>query len=371
MPSSKPEAAETPSTSLKGRRRATLRDVAAALGVSPATVSNAYNRPDQLSAELRARILDTARDLGYWGPDPTARGLRRGATDVIGVVYADRLSYAFADPAAALFLRGVSNATEALGINLLLLPAAPHPDRETSSLVHAAADGFVLYSLADDAPALGLALRRGLPAVLVDVAPRGDVPTVTIDDVGGARSACEHVLALGHRALGVLGLEFDRTRRRGLANADRQADVPFFVTRERLRGYRSAVEAAGLDWQTSTTVFECAENLPEEGYEAAMALLSTETRPTALLAMSDQLAFGALRAAADLGLQVPNDVAVVGFDDVPLAEALGLTTVAQPTFEKGRLAGKLLLARLAGEEDASPAPLSTTLIVRGSTVRAS
>src|SRR4028119_671094 len=103
-----------------GRRRATLKEVAAEVGGSPATVSNAYNRPDKPSEEGRERAMEAARRLGCAGPDPTARGLRRGRAGAIGVLYADRLSYAFADPAAVLFFEGVSRAAEAAGPGLLL-----------------------------------------------------------------------------------------------------------------------------------------------------------------------------------------------------------------------------------------------------------
>src|ERR687894_2969814 len=111
-------------------RRATLKEVASELGVSPATVSNAYNRPDQLSSALRERVFETARRLGYPGPDPMARGLRRRRAGAVGVLYEDRLSYAFADPAEVLFLRGVSVATEEAGLGLLLLSGAPREERD-------------------------------------------------------------------------------------------------------------------------------------------------------------------------------------------------------------------------------------------------
>ena len=107
-----------------GERRATLKEVAAELGVAPSTVSNAYNRPDQLSAALRERVFETARRLGYPGPDPLARGLRRRRAGAIGVLYDNRLSYAFADPAEVLFLQGVSMVTEEEGLGLLLLSGA-------------------------------------------------------------------------------------------------------------------------------------------------------------------------------------------------------------------------------------------------------
>lgn len=347
-------------------RRATLKDVAAALGVSPATVSNAYNRPDQLSPALRGRILDTARDLGYLGPDPLARSLRRGQAGALGVLYADRLSYAFADPAAALFLQGVASATEEVGLNLLLLPNPASPDTVTS----AAVDGFVIYCLPEGSSSLAAALARGVPCVLVDQLQAHERPAVRIDDEGGARLAAQHLLKLGHRRFGVLALELSLPRQRGPVSREREKGATFRPPLARLHGYRRALQEAGLSWPDAVRVLEVEENSPEAGEAAARELLESGHAPTALLAMSDQLALGALRAAHALGLRVPQDVSVVGFDDVPTAGALNLTTVHQPTVDKGRLAGELLLAQLAGETAASPPPLPTRLVVRGTTAQA-
>src|SRR5918997_4571195 len=129
-----------PKVSGRFRRRATAKEVAAEAGVSPATVSNAYNRPDQLSPEVRERIFAMARDLGYAGPDPVARGLRGRRTGVMGVLYPDRLSYAFADPVSVMFLEGVSEAAEEAGLGLLLVPGTPREERGLAAVGEAAVD---------------------------------------------------------------------------------------------------------------------------------------------------------------------------------------------------------------------------------------
>jgi DNA-binding LacI/PurR family transcriptional regulator len=154
----------------------------------------------------------------------------------------------------------------------------------------------------------------------------------------------------------------------GIADARRQGEVAYRSMRLRLGGYRAAIEEAGLSWD-DVSVYECPENVPEEGANAARVLLKREPRPTALLATSDQLAFGAVEAARGLGLSVPQDLSVVGFDDVPEAARAtpALTTVHQDHVQKGLLAGRMLVARLAGEEPESPGPLPTWLVVRGST----
>src|ERR671912_1118912 len=128
-------------------RRTTLKEVAAEVGVSPATVSNAYNRPDQLSPELRERVLETARRLGYPGPDPVARSLRTRQAGAIGLIFTETLSYAFRDPAAVAFLEGLGLACESAGSGLLLVPAAPGDGTDARIVHRAAVDGFVVYSM--------------------------------------------------------------------------------------------------------------------------------------------------------------------------------------------------------------------------------
>ncbi|MBA3778966.1 MAG: LacI family DNA-binding transcriptional regulator [Chloroflexi bacterium] len=348
-------------------RRPTLKDIAAELGVTAATVSNAYNRPDQLSPELRTRVLETARTLGYAGPDPMARGLRRGRAGAIGVLYADRLSYAFKDPVAVALLAGIATAAEAAGLGLLLVPGSPREERDLDAARRAAVDGFVVYSMAQEDPLLSAALERRLPIVTVDMPGRSAAPSVAIDDVASARTVAEHLVGLGHRRFGVLSLELTPDVRSGLADSSRQQAASYPVSRGRLRGYREALEAAGLSWD-EVPVQECAENSVEEGRAAAERLLERGSGPTALLAMSDALALGALEAGRRAGLTVPKDLSVVGFDDIP--EAAGatppLTTVHEPHLEKGLKAGEILVALLAGEEFPSVVTLPTRLIVRGS-----
>jgi DNA-binding LacI/PurR family transcriptional regulator len=352
-------------------RRANLKDVAAELGVSAATVSNAYNRPDQLSPALRERVFEAARRLGYTGPDALARGLRRGRAGAVGILYEDRLSYAFADPAAVLFLQGVSVATEEVGLGLLLLSGAPGEERDSEAVSGAVVDGFVIYSMPEGDPLVEAALGRRLPAVIVDQPRVGGVPFVGIDDQGAAGSAAEHLLVLGHRRFGVVTFCITPGAAGGIADLNRQRAATYPVTRARLRGYAGAIEGAGLSW-ADVPVHENFENAPEEGRKAAEALLSRDPRPTAILAISDQLALGVVEAARERGLRVPEDLSVVGFDDVPEAARSNppLTTVHQPHVEKGLMAGRLLVAQLRGGETAgSPALLPTSLIVRGSTAR--
>lgn len=390
-------------------RRVTLKDIARALKVSPATVSNAYNRPDQLSPGLRARILDTARTLGYSGPDPLASSLRRGRAGAAGVVYDATLSYAFADPAASLFLGGLARALEEQSLGLLLIPSPhtpshPNPASRTdlnsaglyrtvpntaanatetapkvipavTRVQSASVDGFIVYSASNGSDLLRAVMGRGLPVVLVDQSPGSGAAhigtaQIGIDDAGGAREAARHLLEHGHRAIGVLSLEFGPPDRatppigqpRGTVTAAREAQMSYHSTSERLRAYREAaleVDGAALH------VMEAQDNTPQEAETLALELLRSRPEITALLCMSDVLAQGALSAARTLGLHVPGQLSVVGYDDVPSSAALGLSSVHQPTAQKGELAGRALLELLSGGV-ARALTLPTRLMVRGS-----
>ncbi len=354
-----------------GGNRVTLTRIAEELGVSAMTVSNAYNHPDRLSEALRERIFETAGRLGYHGPDPVGRSLRRQRTDVVGVLYSNPLSYAFDDPAAVSFLGGLSSVTEEADLGLLLVPAAgggASGERDPRAAARAAVDGFVIYSMSDEEPLLAAALERRLPAVVVDQPCKEGVPFVGVDDEAAARTAAEHLVHLGHEMFAIVSFALSPDGRGGIANPVRQERAAFRVSGLRLQGYRAALEDAGLLW-SKVPVYECPGSSKEFGQRAAEALLSPEHRPTAILASSDQLALGVIAWATERGLSVPEDVSVVGFDDIPAAASADppLTTVHQDHAAKGILAGRMLVSLLCKEEGPSPGPLATSLIVRGST----
>ncbi|TDD59432.1 LacI family DNA-binding transcriptional regulator, partial [Actinomadura rubrisoli] len=332
---------------------ATLRDVAAAVGVSHTTVSNAYHRPDRLSAALRERILEAARELGYPGPDPLAAGLATRHAGAFGVLFTEALSYAFTDPAAVMFLQGVAGTSELADVGLTLIPAPPEsPSSGTwaSDAVHrAVVDGFLAYSLPDEHPGLVAARARGLPMVVVDEPePRpGDAePFVCVDDRDGARQAAAHVAVLGHRRVAVLADRLAGDARSGPAGGARVRGATYAVARHRIAGYFDALPAG-----ERPPVVECGGNTAELGRAAARGLLEgpAERRPTAILAMTDRLAEGVLAAARDLGVAVPGALSVVGFDDLPSAASAAppLTTVRQPLVRKGEVAARLLLDLIA------------------------
>ena len=205
------------------RRRATLASLAAELKVSRTTISNAFNRPDQLSAELRERVLATAKRLGY-GPDPVARSLRTRKAGAVGLVMTEPLTYSFSDPAARDFVAGVAESCEELGQGLLLVAVGPSRSLEegTAAVLGAGVDGFVVYSAPTTIPTCRWCCSGGCRVVVVDQ-PK-DLPGVSrvgIDDRAAMREIAEYVLGLGHREIGLLTMRLGRDRRQELVDAER------------------------------------------------------------------------------------------------------------------------------------------------------
>jgi DNA-binding LacI/PurR family transcriptional regulator len=323
------------------RRPATLASLAAELGVSRTTVSNAYNRPDQLSPELRRRVLETARRLGYPGPDPVARSLRTRKAGAVGLLLTENLSYAFRDPAAVGFLEGLALACVDAGQGLLLVPA--NPEREDVAAVHrAGVDGFVVYSVPDDDPHLAAVLERPVPTVVCDQPKIENVDLVGIDDRAAIAQLADHLIGLGHRRIGVACMRLARDRNDGFVPVERQRRAHFHVQRSRLAALAESFAQVGVDW-AQVPVVERFDHTIACGASAAGQVLDRDPEITALICTSDILALGALQEARRRGLRVPQDITVTGFDGIHEAERAGLTTVRQPVLEKGRAAGKLLL----------------------------
>jgi DNA-binding LacI/PurR family transcriptional regulator len=339
------------------QRRATLATIAAAVGVSRMTVSNAYNRPDQLSPELRERILATARELDYPGPDPVARTLSRGRTGTVGMIFDLPLPLAFTDPAAILFLEGVATECEARELGLTLVPRLESGVRLVQG---ALVDGFILYCTMEDDVRLAAVRERRVPYVRVDYAPREDTLDVGIDDFGGARAIAEHLLALGHRRFGVV-LPYEGG---GKTAPEAERRATHNVVAARLAGWGAALRAAGIDWDAVPVAF-AKEMDRAAGRRGVGVLLDRAPRPTAVLAFSDLLALDVFDAAARRGIPVPAGISIAGFDDIPAAARSSppLTTVRQPHSEKGAQAVRLL--RDATEPETVVLP--TELVVRAST----
>ena len=322
--------------------KVTLQTIADAIGVSRTTVSNAYSRPDQLSDDLRERILETAVRLGYRGPNPAGRSLRSGRAGAVGVVLTESLPWAFADPYAVEFLAALAGVTESARHALLLVPCPPDED-QSEGVRNAVVDGFCVFTLPDEHPIVEEVLCRQLPTVFVDGPLIEGHPFVGIDDRAAMADLTGQMLVLGHRCFGVLAFRLRPDGWVGSPDDGRIASADFRVTRERLGGILDSMGAAGLP-RDAVQVYEVGVNTREAGRSAAAVMLARPDRPTAILCLSDQIALGVLEAVDDLGLRVPADVSVAGFDDIAAAEPAGLSTVRQPAARKGREAGELLLA---------------------------
>ena len=345
--------------------RVTLQTVADRVGVSRMTVSNAFSRPDQLSAQMRRTILAAAADLGYVGPDPSARALARGTTGAVGVLLTESLGTAFLDPIAAAFFGAVAEELAPTGTAVVLLPGSSSegmiPARDIPM------DGALVYGCAGDYPAVDWLVKRRLPLVFVDGDPADGASSVLLDERLGARLGAQHLLDLGHRRIGILTM--NSTTPPGWA-PDPGAAGSGFVGRERQTGWVETLAAAGV----TPVVMEVHDNAAQYISQGARAMFDGPERPTAILCFSDLMAAAVVHAAEDLGLRVPQDVSVVGFDDSPLALRLrpALTTVHQDFAAKGKAAAAALtsaIARFRAGEAPEPEQhrIPVSLVVRAST----
>jgi len=308
--------------------QATVYDVAAQAEVSISTVSRVLNTPEKVKAPTRARVLAVIDDLGFV-PKAEAVARSRRQHGRIGVL-APFLTY----PSFVQRLRGVTTALSDSPYELIIyyVDSMARLESQIASLsITRRLDGLILMGLSFPDMAAKRLRSAGIEAVPIEF-PQAGFSSVEIDNEAGSRLAAEYFLAQGHRRLGFVG----------------DADPPDFAIRNsdrRLAGFRAAVEEAGLTLPDA--MIGLAPHSLETARQQGHRLLSLPEPPTAIFAQSDTQAMGVLRAARERGLAVPQDVAIIGFDDVEIAEYIGLTTVRQPLEESGRVAVELLLARLA------------------------
>jgi DNA-binding LacI/PurR family transcriptional regulator len=345
----------------KAVHRPTLAAVAALAGVSASTASLAFSGSGPVSAATRERVLAAAATLSYAGPDPRAQSLRRGRSGIVGVVIEDRLRDAFRDPMNIAMLDGVADETAALGAGLLLLTDTGDG---VISMDSAPLDAVVLVGCSTRLDqAVAILRRRGIPLVAIEAAPMDGVLDIALDNRAASRTVAQHLKDLGHPDVALVTLPLDPDRARGPLTARREAESTGFTASERIRGVREVYpEARGL---------VAAGSLIDEGRQAGLELLAeARTRPTAIIAQSDLLAVGVIRAAEELGLRVPEDVSVAGFDGVRLdgVAPYELTTMVQPAVDKGRAAGRAVAMLLAGGR--AEAASFTCIFRRGNTTAA-
>jgi DNA-binding LacI/PurR family transcriptional regulator len=333
--------------------RPTLAAVAARAGVSASTASLAFSGTGPVSDATRERVLQAARELNYAGPDPRARSLRRGRSGIVGVVLEERVGDAFRDPIKIATLDGISEEIGAVDAALLVLTdveaeEAGAEDARPVTLRDAPIDGAVLMGCSPRFEDSVTALRaRGVPIVAIEGDP-GDarVPMIQQDNREATRRGAEHLKRLGHERVAVVALPIDKEHLRAPLTPERLAAGGSSTTIERLQGARDVFPDA--------PAFTGGGSHVEEGRLVALQLLAgpASARPTAIIAQSDLLAAGVIRAAEELGIRVPEELSVIGFDGVKVDGLwpYDLTTLVQPAVDKGRAAGRAIVAMLAGEQ---------------------
>ncbi|MBZ5738997.1 LacI family DNA-binding transcriptional regulator [Nocardioides mangrovi] len=336
-----------------GARSASVKDVAAAAGVSLGTVSNVLNRPDRVSPETRERVQRAMSDLGFVRNE-SARQLRAGTSRTLAYVMLDASNPFFTDVAA-----GIDTAAESVDLALVLCNSRNSAQRERSHLAlleQQRVQGVLITPVEPDSPALEELAQRGTPVVVVD-RTRADQSfcSVAVDDVLGGRLAVEHLLDRGHTRVAYVG---------GPRHLGQVAD--------RLRGARDAWSAAGRPEDALVEV-ETAALTVNEGREAGARLagLPARRRPTAAFCANDLLALGLLQHAISSGVRVPEELAIVGYDDIDFAAAAAvpLTSVRQPRQLLGRTAAELVLDESANADHTHRQVLFTPeLVARASTL---
>lgn len=339
-----------------------LADVAKAAGVSQGTASNVFNRPDIVREEVRERVEEAARALGYAGPDPKGRLLRAGKVNAIGVVSSEPLSYFFEDPFARVLMTGISQVCDEHGAGISLV-SAMNEEKIAWNIQSAIVDGFVLLCIESGERLVQLSRERKLPFVALQLeTPDDAISALGIDDFTAAQTIARHVCALGHRQLAILSLELTDDHVGPIA-IEPTPFATYTSTLRRIQGYCAALSEFGID-SGKVPIFETLNDRAtvETGLEHIFA---QQPGTTAILAMSDRIALIALEWLRERGLSVPGDISVVGFDGVPegAISKPPLTTMTQPIEKMGRLAVQMILAGGPPRREI----LEVELTVRGST----
>ncbi|MBL5972321.1 MAG: LacI family transcriptional regulator [Candidatus Leucobacter sulfamidivorax] len=321
-------------------------------GVSVSTVSYVLNDSGPVAAERRARVLEAVRALGYL-PNESARNLKRRSVATIGLVIPDLVNQHF-----AMVAEGVEQAASEKDVLVVLCTPEAAGDGESwnSRLLRSQRlDGLIYLSGAETRMESLVELTRVGPVVLVDEKlPGFGLPCVVSQNRRGAREIAAHVTSLGHKRLAILS-----------------GPLELWTAEQRLSGYREAVAAAGLDPDSVPVLVGDYQMSSGERLASEALALPADQQPTALICANDLMAIGALSYCRRAGLRVPEDISVVGFDDLPFASLLtpGLTTVRQHPREMGVEAARLLLGIVDGADPISPPPLPVSIKIRESTGR--
>ena len=332
-----------------------IEDVAKAAGVSTTAVSFAFNNPQRLNEQTVKRILQIADQLGY-SPNPYARALLTKSVGAIGILTPQSLPTVFANPFFAAFHEGIGGVCEENRLSLMVI--SPAVGSLAAASAKAPVDGLIVVGLDENHPEIEVLRRRKMPFVIVD-GDAENAPSVNVDDQQGAWLAADYLLRQGHHDILCFAFERDFSATHG--------GKTYGVGLRRLEGYKRAFADHKVTWADSYLIPTAASI--SAGTEAFHAIWKADPRPTALLAVADIIAIGVLHEAISASVLVPDDLAIIGFDDIPQAMWThpALTTVHQPAAEKGEIAAQMLLSLIAGESlSEMHILLPTELVIRQS-----
>lgn len=320
-------------------QKLTIKDVARQLNVSTATISNAFNRPDQLSAKKREHILKACEEMGYFGPNKAARSLRRGHTNIIALVLPDSLDYMVSDPVASQFIRGVTKVLKTTEANLLLFSGNNDSVNDIVDFV----DGFICYGAPRNKNLLHQLTHIHKHVVTADF-DIANAPSVNIDNYRAAFQIAQLALTETSANPVILGLRLIDSQSTCAVGEQPLIDSEFSVSHRRLDGYLEALREHGLRI-SNDSIWHIPESTQEFAQQAIQQVLKQQPIPDILLCMSDVIALTAAQEVLKLGLKVPEDVRIVGFDGIQESSRYHptLATVQQFNDNKGAAAANLFL----------------------------
>jgi len=320
--------------------KVTIKDIAEKAGVSPTAVSFAFNYPERLPEDTVERILLIAKEMRYI-PNPVARSMISGHVGTLGVILPMPLHDIMLSPFLSEFLLGASEVCDAEGLAIMIIP--PTRKNFEEAINKAMVDGFIILGVDKDSQEMEIIEQRGIPFLTVDSEPIEGYPAINVDDEGGAYAGLKYILECGHRSIAIISIKSETPLQYWKYPG---------ILKYRINGYLKALAEFGLKINNqSITLFE-SQNILAEAEKTFDQVWKLANHPTAIVAMSDVIAFGIIVAARKMNVQVPADLSVLGFDDLQFSSVITppLTTIHQPIYEKGRLAAEMLVKKINGME---------------------
>jgi alanine racemase len=316
--------------------RVTIKDIARRAGVSKTAVSFAFNNPDQLADSTVERILQVAEELGYH-PHPVASNLKTQRTGCIGLLVPQPLPEIARNPHLLDLLEGIGQVAHHEGMSVMLVP--PLKGSLQNAVARAAVDGFLTLGLESFRDTMRIIRQRQMPFVMIDSDPLENVSGVNTDDESGAYLAMREVLQAGHRQILIIGILSDKAAKYWEYHG---------TVRRRIDGYLRALSEFGLTIDSKSIHLIEADASMKGGELALMSIWESDWHPTAVVTMADVIALGVIHAAQNLGLNLPYDLSIVGYDDIEASRSSSppLTTIRQPTVRKGETAARILMEQI-------------------------